>query len=142
MAKMSHDDFEAWIRERASGCMEQSKVDEMCKGDLDFDSGEYTFRDQSVQAQWESWQAAYRSFRAMTDPRDEPKPVEQNSASLPCSPSFWAEKFRQCGHPLDRILNEIRRKREQASDSDIRSGNSTDMEAGPIQVNAGRENVS
>ena len=68
--------------------------------------------------------------------------VDEHSASPPCYPSFWAEKFRQCGHPLDRILNEIRRKREQASDSDIRSGVAADMEAGPIQINAGRENVS
>ena len=58
MAKMLHDDFEAWIRDRCRGCIEQPEIDEYCKGDLDFDTGAYTFRDQAVQAQWESWQAA------------------------------------------------------------------------------------
>jgi hypothetical protein len=61
MAKMLHDDFEAWLRERSSGCMEQSEIDGICEGDLDFDSGEYTFRDQSVQAQWEAWQAGAKA---------------------------------------------------------------------------------
>lgn len=56
--KMQHDDFELWIRERSSGCMEPSEIDELCIGDLDFASGEYTFLDISVQAQWEAWQAA------------------------------------------------------------------------------------
>lgn len=56
--KMQHDNFESWIRERCSGCMESSEIDELCKGDLDFESGEYTFSNQSVQAQWEAWKAA------------------------------------------------------------------------------------
>jgi len=56
--KMIHDDFEAWIRNRASGCMEPEEIDALCKGELDFESGEYTFRDASVQGQWEAWQAA------------------------------------------------------------------------------------
>ena len=60
--KMSHDDFENWIRERSSGCMEPSDIGELCKGDLDFDSGEYTFQNQSVQSQWEAWQAALASL--------------------------------------------------------------------------------
>lgn len=61
MAKMLHDDFEAWIRDRARGCMEQEEIDELCKADLDLDSHEYTFRDDSMQAQWEAWQAAKAS---------------------------------------------------------------------------------
>lgn len=56
--KMPHDDFEAWIRERSSGCLEESEINDLCKGDLDFESGEYTFQNQSVQAQWEAWRAA------------------------------------------------------------------------------------
>ncbi len=76
MARMMHDDFEAWIRERASGCMEQSEIDAICEGDLDFDIGEYAFRDQGVQAQWEAWQAAYLSFRAAPYlPKSPPNPI-------------------------------------------------------------------
>jgi hypothetical protein len=56
--KMQHDDFENWIRERAGACVEPEVIDELCKGDLDFDSGEYTFRNAGVQAQWAAWQAA------------------------------------------------------------------------------------
>lgn len=56
--KMTHDDFEAWIRDRSRCCMEQEEIDRACIGELDFDSGEYTFRDDAVQAQWEAWQAA------------------------------------------------------------------------------------
>lgn len=59
---MLHDDFEAWIRARAIGCMEQDEIDELCKADLDLASHEYTFRDDSVQAQWEAWQAALRNY--------------------------------------------------------------------------------
>jgi len=62
MAKMMHDDFEAWIRDRCRACIEESEIDELCKGDLDFDSGDYTFRDPTVQGQWEAWQAAMESF--------------------------------------------------------------------------------
>lgn len=40
MAKMVHDSFEAWIRERSSGCMEQPEIDAICEGALDFDSGD------------------------------------------------------------------------------------------------------
>jgi len=63
MAKMIHDDFEAWIRDRSRGCMEPCEIDELCKGDLDFESGDYTFRDLAVQGQWEAWQAAIESAR-------------------------------------------------------------------------------
>jgi hypothetical protein len=64
VAKMLHDDFEAWIRDRARGCEVPGIVDELCKGEMDFDSGEYTFENPGVQAQWKAWQAAYQSFRA------------------------------------------------------------------------------
>ena len=65
MAKMTHDDFESWIRERSCGCMEQYEIDYMCRGFMDFDSGEYTFRDSSVQGQWEAWQASHESKSLM-----------------------------------------------------------------------------
>ena len=65
MAKMMHDDFESWIRERSRGCMEQDEIDDLCKGDMDFDSGEYTFRNLSVQGQWEAWQASYENKSLM-----------------------------------------------------------------------------
>lgn len=58
MAKMLHDDFEAWIRDRCRCCMEQDEIDLYCLADLDLNSGEYTFRNEAVQAQWEAWQAA------------------------------------------------------------------------------------
>jgi hypothetical protein len=57
--KMMHDDFEAWIRDTARGCMEEKEIDTFCHGELD-QSGEYTFSDQHVQAQWMAWQAACR----------------------------------------------------------------------------------
>lgn len=56
--KMKHDAFEAWIRERCRGCVEQEDIDQLCAGELDFDSGEYTFHDSEAQGQWEAWQAA------------------------------------------------------------------------------------
>lgn len=56
--KMMHDRFEAWIRERCSGCLEQYEIDQLCTGELDFDSGEYTFNATEVQGQWEAWQEA------------------------------------------------------------------------------------
>jgi len=58
MAKMMHDDFEVWIRNDCRGCLEQCEIDALCEGDMDFDTGEYTFRDVTVQGQWEAWQAA------------------------------------------------------------------------------------
>jgi len=58
VAKMMHDDFEAWIRYRCRACIEESEIDDICKGDMDVDTGEYTFRDVTVQGQWEAWQAA------------------------------------------------------------------------------------
>lgn len=56
--KMKHDAFEAWIRDRCRGCIEQDDIDQLCIGELDFDSGEYTFLSTEVQGQWEAWQAA------------------------------------------------------------------------------------
>lgn len=56
--KMTHDDFEAWIRDRCRCCVEQDDIDQLCSGELDFDSGEYTFCSSEVQGQWEAWQAA------------------------------------------------------------------------------------
>jgi len=59
--KLAFDGFESWIRNRASGCMEQHEIDLMCEGDMDSDSGEYTFRDTGVQGQWEAWQGLCES---------------------------------------------------------------------------------
>lgn len=56
--KMIHDDFEAWVRESARGCMEPDEIDALCQGALDFDGKEYHFIDSTVQAQWLAWQAA------------------------------------------------------------------------------------
>ena len=61
MASMLHDDFEAWIRDRCRGCMEQEEIDEYCRADLDLETFEYTFQNEAVQAQWEAWQAALSS---------------------------------------------------------------------------------
>lgn len=61
MAQMFHDDFESWIRARAEGCCDEKELARLVAADLDFDSGEYTFRDQSVQMQWEAWKAALES---------------------------------------------------------------------------------
>jgi len=60
---LEFDAFEAWIRDQARGCMERSEIDEFCVGEMDFDSGEYTFQDLTVQAQWVAWQAASKMFR-------------------------------------------------------------------------------
>ena len=46
--KMQHDDFEQWVRNRSRSCMESAEIDEICKGHLDFDSGEYWFFDNAV----------------------------------------------------------------------------------------------
>lgn len=56
--KLVFDAFERWVRERSSGCMEPSELDELCKGDMDIESGEYVFRNPGVQGQWEAWQAS------------------------------------------------------------------------------------
>ena len=56
--KMQHDEFETWIRDRCRGCLAQDEIDQLCIGELDFDSGEYTFSSTEVQGQWEAWQAA------------------------------------------------------------------------------------
>jgi len=61
MTKMMHDDFESWIRDRSRGCIEQHEIDDLCKGDVDFESHIYTFRDPGVQGQWEAWLAAIES---------------------------------------------------------------------------------
>ena len=66
MAKMMHDDFETWLRDRCRGCMEQDEIDEICLGDADFDTGEYTFSTPSVQGQWEAWQACYAATQCET----------------------------------------------------------------------------
>ncbi len=56
--KMIFDEFEAWIRDRSRGCMEQHEIDAICAGDMDFETGEYTFLDPVTQGQWEAWQAS------------------------------------------------------------------------------------
>ena len=66
MATMLHDRFEAWVRERSRGCLAPSEIDQLCEGDLDIDSGEYTFTDQTVQSQWEAWQEATRPVHDVT----------------------------------------------------------------------------
>ena len=70
--KLAFDDFEKWIRERSQGCMEQGEIENLCKGNLDFTSGDYTYFDQGMQAQWEAWQASTKVKIAMLrDLRDE-----------------------------------------------------------------------
>jgi len=66
MAKMMQDDFESWIRDRCRACIEESEIDDICKGDLDFESRIYTFRDATVQGQWEAWQACYAATQCET----------------------------------------------------------------------------
>lgn len=56
--KMLHDDFENWLRDRCRCCMEPEEIDAYCKADLDMESGEYVFRNEAVQAQWEAWRTA------------------------------------------------------------------------------------
>lgn len=58
---MQHDEFEAWVRDRSRGCLDDAEIDELCRGELDFDSGDYVFTNLVVQGQWEAWQAAMSS---------------------------------------------------------------------------------
>lgn len=57
---MMHDDFENWIIEQSRGCLSDEERSELFKAELDFDSGEYIYENQSVQGQWEAWQAALK----------------------------------------------------------------------------------
>jgi len=63
VASLAFDAFEAWIRDRSRGCMEQDEIDEICKGSFDLDGEWYGFECPAVQAQWEAWQAAIESAR-------------------------------------------------------------------------------
>ena len=81
--RMAFDDFEKWIRERCQGCMEQGEVENLLKGNLDFTSGDYTYFDQGIQAQWEAWQASTKVKSAMLrDLRDE---LDKHSEPIPDS---------------------------------------------------------
>lgn len=60
--EMVHDEFEAWIRQRKVESTNKAEVDELCKGELDLNSGEYVFANEYVQAQWEAWQASRESY--------------------------------------------------------------------------------
>lgn len=69
--KMSHDTFERWIRDRCRGCMEESEIHEICKGELECESGDYEFDDPFIQGQWEAWQAAKSDQDAASKARED-----------------------------------------------------------------------
>ena len=50
--------FHAWVKHRASGCMDDKEVANLLIGGLDNCVGGFSFQDDGVQAQWDAWQAA------------------------------------------------------------------------------------
>lgn len=64
MAQLEFDTFELWIRDRSRGCLDELEIEDLCRGEMDFETGEYTFLNQSVQSQWEAWQESARLARA------------------------------------------------------------------------------
>jgi len=76
---MMHDDFEAWVRHRCSACLEPHQIDKLCSGELDIDSGDYTFEDNVTQAQWEAWQASKEFLQAIGRVNRQSLSLEQSS---------------------------------------------------------------
>lgn len=59
MAQLEMDRFEAWVRETGRGCLSDADMDAILQVECDIDGdGKFHFTDDTVQRDWEVWQAA------------------------------------------------------------------------------------